>query len=101
MLLQIPTMANDEHVFHYSQGLKNRISVELERSEIASVTEAMRIADHIDSIYTRGSFPYQEGFGNWVTPTEIGNVPRKYKFEKLSPEDNVRAIIQRKYVLYM
>ncbi len=49
-LLQIPTMASDEQIFHYSQGLKNRIRLEIERVEITSLTEAMRIAHRIDSI---------------------------------------------------
>ncbi len=83
-------MAIDEQIFHYSQGLKIRIRLEIERSEITPLTEAMRIADRIDSIYSWGSFPYQWGFGNGVAPMEIGNVPEKYKFVQLS------AIIQRK-----
>ncbi len=51
-LLHVPTMARDEQSFHYSQGLKNTIRVEIERSEVTSLQEAMRIADGIDNIYT-------------------------------------------------
>ncbi len=40
---KIPTMANDEQIFHYSQGLKNRIRLEIERSEIKSLTEAIEL----------------------------------------------------------
>ncbi len=39
-LLQVATMAVEEQVFHYSQGLKNRIRVEIERSEVAALPEA-------------------------------------------------------------
>ncbi len=55
-LLQAPLMANDEQIFHFSQGLKTRIKVEIERSELTSLSEAMRIADRMDSLYSRGSF---------------------------------------------
>ncbi len=93
LLLQIPTMANDEQILHYSQGLKNRMRLEIERSEITSLTDAMRIADRIDSIYTRGSFPYQGGFGNGVTPMDV---PQKYKFVKLSAEEKVQFFTEGK-----
>ncbi len=67
-LLRIPTMANDEQIFHYSQGLKNRIRLEIERSEMKSLTEAMRIADLIDSIYTRGTFSLSRRVRKWSNP---------------------------------
>ncbi len=33
-LLQVPTMASDDQIFYYSQGLKNRIRVEIEKTEL-------------------------------------------------------------------
>ncbi len=57
--------------FTIAKELKNRIRLEIERSEITSLREAMRVADRIDGIYSRGSFPYQGGFGNGVTPMEM------------------------------
>ncbi len=94
-LLQIPTMANDEQIFHCSQGFRNRIRLEIERSEIKSLAEAMRIADRIDSIYTRGSFPYQGGFGNGVTTMEIGQCTTEVQIRK-TVSRREGAIIQRK-----
>ncbi len=50
-LLQVPTMAVDKQIFHFSQGLKNRTRVEIERSEVATLPEAMRIDGRMDSLY--------------------------------------------------
>ncbi len=45
-----PTMAVEEQ-YSYSQGLKNRIRVEIERSKVATLPETMRIADRMDSLF--------------------------------------------------
>ncbi len=55
-LLQVQTMAGDEQIFHYSQGLKNKIRVEIERSEVTSPQEAMRIADRMDKHILKFNF---------------------------------------------
>ncbi len=49
-LLQVPAMAVEEQIFHYSQGLKNRITVEIERSEINTLPQPKRIADRMESL---------------------------------------------------
>ncbi len=83
---------------NYSQGLKNRIRVEIERSELTSLSEAMRIADRMDSLYSRGSFFFQGGPSNGPTPMEIGQVPFKkhYKFVKLSDEEKEKLMKENK-----
>jgi len=50
-LLQIPSMTAAEQIFHYSQGLKTRTRIEVERSEPNTLQDAMKIADRLDSLY--------------------------------------------------
>ena len=53
-LLQIPTMTPAEQISHYSQGLKSRTRIEVERAEPITLQDAMKIADRLDSLYTSG-----------------------------------------------
>lgn len=105
-LLQIPTMAIAEQLFHYSQGLKNRIRIEVERSEATSLQEAMRLADRIDNLFSSGNRSFwgtnsngiKEGY-NGPTPMQIGNI-NQYKTNSnqyirkntLSPSERKRRI---------
>ncbi|CDF37989.1 unnamed protein product [Chondrus crispus] len=50
-LLQIPSMTSAEQIFHYSQGLKTRTRIEVERAEPQSLQDAMKIADRLDSLF--------------------------------------------------
>ncbi len=86
-LLQVPSMTEDNRLFHYNQGLKHRIRVEMERSEIDLVAEAMRTADRMDNIYGGATFNFHRTNSGVPEPIEIGNVPIKRKFVKLSPEE--------------
>lgn len=70
-LLQIPSMAIDEAIFHYCTGLKNRIRIEIERAQPQSLNEVMQIADRMDNLYTSG---YNAGASGY-SPMEIGNIP--------------------------
>ena len=54
-LLQVPKMRTPEKIFHYSQGVKNRIRIEIQRAEPNNLQNAMRIADRIDSLYQSNS----------------------------------------------
>lgn len=83
-VLQIPSMSSDEQVFHYTQGLKNRIRVELERSEVNSLQAAMKLADRMDHLYDSGnSINFKNASfstkttQNYPTPMEIGNIQFK------------------------
>ncbi len=80
-------MTEDEKLFHYKQGLKHRIRVEIERSEIDFLAEAMRIADRMDIIYGRTTFNFHHTNSGRPQPMEIGNVHIRRKFVKLSPEE--------------
>ena len=51
-LLQNPSMAMAEQIFYYSQGLKTRTGIEVERAEPSTLQEAMKITDRHDSLYT-------------------------------------------------
>ena len=81
-LLQVPSMTAPEQIFHYSQGLKNRTRIEIERSEPQSLQDAMRIADRIDSLYQNAQSFSNFGFGSSTnngfsdrpTPMQIGNM---------------------------
>lgn len=103
-LLQIPTMAIAEQIFHYSQGLKTRVRIEVERSEAISLQEAMRLADRIDSLFNSGnrSFWGISSNGNrgndGPTPMQIGNINHyrtnnnQYRTNNLSPSERKRRM---------
>ncbi len=83
-LLQIPNMAQAEQIFHYSQGLKNKIRIEIERAQPKNLQSAMIIADRIDNIYNVG-LEFGSSSRNQPTPMEIGNInfqnrSRDYKY---------------------
>ncbi len=80
-------MAVEEQIFHYSQGLKNRIRVEIERSEVAALPEAMRIADRMDSLFNnhRGTFIFNNGPGSGPVPMEIRQIPQTYRYKNKRP----------------
>ncbi len=65
-LLLVPTMVVEEKSFHYSQRLKNRIRVEIELSKVATLPDAMMIADRMDSRYNnhRRDFIINNGPGS-------------------------------------
>ncbi len=44
-------MSVEEQIFHYSQGLENRIRVQIEWPEVATLPMAMSTADTMDSLY--------------------------------------------------
>ncbi len=44
----------------------------------------MRIADRMDNIYSNSTFSFRGGPVNGATPIEIGVIPHKYKYVKLS-----------------
>ncbi len=73
-LLQVPTMAVEEQI---CQELKNRIRVGMERSEAATLPEAMRIADRMysSSNNRRGAFIFSNGPDSGPIPMEIGQIP--------------------------
>ncbi len=72
-LLQIPNMAQAEQLFHYSQGLKNKIRIEIERAQPENLQSAMIIADRIDNIYNIG-LEFGSSPRNQPTLMEIGNI---------------------------
>eukprot|EP00171_Calliarthron_tuberculosum_P023648 IDg23648t1 len=94
-LLQVPTMVVDEQIFHYGQGLKNRIRVEIERSEVSTLAEAMRIADRMDNLYNsnRGTFTYSSGQSSGPTPMEIGQIPQRPKFRRMRRPSKRQALM--------
>ena len=76
-LLQIPSMSTDEQIFHYTQGLKTRIRIELERSEVKSLQAAMKLADRMDHLYDSSNpanFGIIPNSAQNPTPMEIGNI---------------------------
>ena len=66
-------MSTPEQFFHYSQGLKNRIRIEIERTEPNNLQDAMRIADRIDSLYQSNSG--FSSFGNSYINNSGSNEP--------------------------
>ena len=97
-LLQVPTMSTPEQIFHYSQGLKNRIRIEIERAEPNNLQDAMRIADRIDSLYQSNSGfssfgnSYSNNSGsNEPTPMQIGNMNSK-QYNRLSFAEKRRCM---------
>lgn len=93
-VLQVPSMSSEEQIFHYTQGLKNRIRIELERTEINSLQAAMKLADRMDHLYDSGNsmnfrnLSFSAGnFQNRPTPMEIGNIqfskPKGNKYKRL------------------
>ncbi len=65
-------MTEDERLFHYNQGLKHRIEVEIELSKIDLLAEAMRIADRMDNIFARTTFDFNPTNSGGPEPMEIG-----------------------------
>ncbi len=61
-------MAGDDQVFHYRQGLKNKIRAEIERSEVTSLQEAMIIADRMDNVCSNSTFSFSGSPFNGATP---------------------------------
>ena len=99
-LLHVPSMTPAEQIFHYSQGLKNRTRIEVERAEPQSLQDAMRIADRIDSLYqnTYGggcNFGFgnnsSNGFSDGPTPMRIGNINYQ-RSNRLSESEKRRCI---------
>ncbi len=79
-------MAQAEQIFHYTQGLKNKIRIEIERAQPENLQKAMIIADRIDNIYS-----VSPDFGSssriQPTPMEIGNMnfenrPRNNRYHR-------------------
>ena len=74
-------MTAAEQIFHYSQGLKHRKRIEVERSEPTTLHEAMRIADRLDSLYTGNNtfmgFGAHIGGSDGPAPMQIGTIPQK------------------------
>ena len=64
-------MAPEEQIFRYSQGLKNKIRFELERSQPENLSSAMVTADRVDNIY--GSVVFNGNIQRSPTPMENGN----------------------------
>ena len=96
-LLQIPTMTLAEQMFHYSQGLKHRTRIEVERSEPTTLQEAMRITDRLDSPYNGNNtfigFGAHIGGSDGPTPMQIGTIPQK-RYNRLSYAEKKRQIEQ-------
>ena len=96
-LPQIPTMAPAEQIFHYSQGLKHRTRIEVERSEPTTLQEAMRIAGGLDSLYNGNNtfmgFGAHIGGSDGPTPMQIGTIPQK-RYNRLSYAEKKRRIEQ-------
>ncbi len=90
-------MAVKEQIFHYSQGVKNRIRVEIERSEVATLPEAMLIADRMDSLYNnhRGAFIFSNGPSSGPVPMEIGQIPQTYRYKNKRPKAAERRKLMR------
>ena len=65
-------MAQAEQMFHYSQGLRNKIRIEVERSQPDNLSSATVIADRIDNIY--GSVDFNGNIERGPTPMEVGNM---------------------------
>ena len=98
-LLQIPSMTAAEQIFHYSQGLKTRTGIEVERAELQSLQDAMKIADRLDSHFNRGQncfgFPRSTpSFPSAPTPMQIGNI-QPHRSTKPSPAEKARRIERR------
>ncbi len=95
-LLQIPSMTAAEQIFHYSQGLKTRTRIEVERSEPNTLQDAMKIADRLDSLYTSGQNSFGFGRSNnnhsgGPTPMQIGNIPQ-YRNKRLPYAEKMRRV---------
>ncbi len=91
-------MAAEEQILHYSQGLKYRIRVEIERSEVNTLPEAMRIADRMDSIYNhyRGPLTFGSGPDSGPVPMEIGQMPQKIRFKWRSAAERRKLMKENK-----
>jgi len=120
-LLQVPLMGHVERLFHYSQGLKRHIRIEVERADCDTLHDAMKVADKLDSIYSQNSIQrsgYDRGSykrfqnhhptsfpshsigrgknGNGPTPMQIGNISqRTYKRNFLSFAERKRHMDEK------
>ena len=65
-------MAQAEQIFHYFQGLKNKIRIEIKRSQPENLSNAMVIGDRVDKVYGLGDF--NGNIQRIPTPIEIGNM---------------------------
>ena len=74
-LLQIPDMSVEEQLFHFTEGLRYKIKVEIEKENPTTLQDAMQLADRMDRI----SNQQRSSFSNYSTlnrpvPIEIGNL---------------------------
>ena len=83
-------MTPAEQILHYSQVLKHRTRIEVERSEPTTLQEAMRIADRLDSLYNGNNtfmgFGAHIGGSDGPTPLLSGTIPQK-RYNRLSYAD--------------
>ena len=93
-LLQIPPMAVSEQLFHYNQGLKHKIRIEVEKSDPENLQQAMRLADKMDNLISNRNellvslSPFgSPGSSNGPTPMQIGNIKSRGFYKRLSPEE--------------
>lgn len=95
-LLQVPSMTPAEAIFHYSQGLKHRTRVEVERSEPNNLQEAMQIADRMDNLLAPrfgGGFHGGNGMpSDGPVPMQIGNMNTQRSNNRLHPAEKKRRI---------
>lgn len=97
-LLQIPTMDPAERIFHYSNGLKTKMRIEVGRAEPDTLDKAMRIADKMDSLYYSNGRYMGQNNGNGVggpTPMQIGNIQRR-RFNNNFDRRNQLSFAERK-----
>ena len=95
-LLQIPSMAVSEQLFHYNQGLKHKIRIEVEKSDPESLQQAMKLADKMDNLMSnRHELPFtprpnlfgSTGSSNGPIPMQIGSIKSQRRYKKPSPEE--------------
>ncbi len=73
-------MTEDERLFHYNQGLKHRIRVEIEHSEIDLLAEALRMAHRMDNIFGRTAFSSNRTNSGGPEPWRLEMYPIRRKF---------------------
>jgi hypothetical protein len=101
--LTIPGITEEEQLDLFCEGLKPEIKLEVLKSNVNKMNEAVRVALNIDSalygirtdVRLRNGFQSADGAGASPTPMEIGNVQSSRTYPRKQTSNNGSGIISR------
>ena len=101
--LTIPGITEEEQLDRFCEGLKPEIKLEVLKSNVNKMNEAVRVALNVDSalygirtdVRFRNGFQSADGAGASPTPMEIGNVQSSRTYPRKQRSNNGSGMISR------